>query len=206
MQKTENGAAATPQSGSNPPALLMRTLCGRITHWSPATERRYGYTLDEALGQDAHQMLRTTFWRTQHEIEVELLQRKSWDGALVHRRADGRVIVTAHHWHLHHREPSICELHTEILPADERAARQVADVIGLVGHALRQPLTAIDAYVDAANRVARPAWPDMANLRLALAATAAQIIRLREGMDLFRDVGRDLIPIDSKTTGLPPSR
>ena len=83
------------------PAMLIRTLKGRITLWSPAMAERYGFTSEQALGHVAHELLRTIFWTSQHEIEAMLLEHKSWTGGFIHRRSDGRLVMTAHHWHLH---------------------------------------------------------------------------------------------------------
>ena len=59
---------------SNDRAILVRSLDGRITFWSPAMERRYGFTSEEAVGKVAHQLLGTTSWQAWDEIQNELLK------------------------------------------------------------------------------------------------------------------------------------
>ena len=64
MNKTQSElTAALSAEGvtGNAPAMLIRTMQGHVTHWSPAMEQRYGFTANEAVGQIAHQLLGTIF-------------------------------------------------------------------------------------------------------------------------------------------------
>lgn len=178
------------------PAMLIRTLAGRVTMWSPAMEQRYGFSSGDALGQTAHELLRTVFWKPQRDIEAVLIERQSWNGGLMHRRADGGAVLTAHHWHLHDAadvsEPLLSELHADVVLADAHCANVLADLIGSIGHELSQPLTAMANYVLGANRTLQPARTDNAKPNEALAAAIEQIDRIKEGMTLFRSLSEAL--------------
>jgi two-component system, LuxR family, sensor kinase FixL len=200
MSQLGTASVAMPGGGNTgndiAPAMLIRTLQGHITLWSPAMELRYGFSAGEALGRVAHELLRTVLVKPQGEIEAELVQRKSWSGGFIHRRADGRLVMSAHHWHLHQPtdddEPLLSELHTDIAIADEHTATVLADIIGVISHELSQPLSAITSYIDGANRALQPAWPDKVSSSQALTAAMQQIERVKEGMALFRELGQSL--------------
>lgn len=193
------GQSAPPAAcngASIAPAMLIRTLVGHVTMWSPAMEQRYGFSSGEALGQMAHDLLRTVFWKSQRDIEAVLMERQSWSGGLMHRRADGGPVLTAHYWHLHQpvdgSEPLLSELHADVALADEHCANVVADLVGSIGHELSQPLTAMANYVLGASRALQPARTGNAKPNEALAAAIEQIDRIKEGMTLFRKLSETL--------------
>lgn len=200
--------AATNSGPDAAPAMLIRTLQGRITFWSPAMEQRYGFTSADALGRVAHELLRTIFWTSQHEIEAVLVQRKSWNGGFVHRRSDGRPVMTAHHWHLHeagHEDgPLLSELHSDVMVRNAQDAMVLSDIIGGIGQELSQPLAAVSNYLGGASRLPHRPGPDKGKSSLALAAAAEQIDRIRDGIGLFRHLGEMLRrPAGSDVTGQP---
>jgi signal transduction histidine kinase len=187
---------ATPPPGHNgtssAPAILIRSLDGRITLWSPAMQKRYGFTSNEALGQVAHRLLRTVFWKPLHEVEAVLVEQKTWTGGLMHRRVDGHPITTGHRWYLHPDvtggESLVAELHSDILQGRETAASQLADVMAIVAHELSQPMTAIANYIHATQRALEPAWTDRPRLNEALSAAAIQVERMKDSVTLFRQM------------------
>jgi hypothetical protein len=161
-------------------------------------EQRYGFTSAEALGEVAHDLLRTIFWKSQREIETVLLEHKSWTGGFIHRRSDGRLVMTAHHWHLHeagdHDEPLLSELHSDVAVTNAHDAVVLADIIGGIGQELSQPLTVVSNYLGGASRLPPLPWPDSAKSSQALAIAAEQVDRIREGMGIFRHLGEILRP------------
>ena len=199
------GAPAATNSGSEAaPAMLIRTLQGRITLWSPAMEQRYGFTSEEALGRVAHELLRTIFWTSQHEIDAMVVKRKSWNGGFLHRRSDGRLVMTAHHWHLHEAGdqdgPLLSELHSDVMVTDAHDAAVLADIIGGIGQELSQPLTVVSNYLGGASRLPQPPWQNEEKSSRALAMAAEQVERIREGIGLFRHLGEMLRPAGTDVT------
>lgn len=193
---SQSASPVARNSTSTAPAMLIRTLAGHVTMWSPAMEQRYGFSSGDALGQTAHKLLRTVFWKPQRDIEAVLIEHQSWSGGLMHRCADGGAVLTAHHWHLHHAvdvsEPLLSELHVDVVLADAHCAKVLADLIGSIGHELSQPLTAMANYVLGASRALQPARADNVKPNEALAAAIEQIDRIKEGMTLFRNLSETL--------------
>ncbi len=78
--------------------LMIRAPTGTIRYWARGLERLYGYTSAEAVGENAHRLLRTEFPRPLSDIEAELREAGEWQGELSHRRRDGENVVVASHW------------------------------------------------------------------------------------------------------------
>jgi PAS domain S-box-containing protein len=111
--------------------VLVRSPEGVIRHWSAGCERLFGFTAEEAVGRQAHELLRTRFPDGgRREAQATLLREGEWHGELRHRRRDGRAITVAAHWALR-RDPvtgeagSVVEASTDAteLKAAEAALR-----------------------------------------------------------------------------------
>ena len=76
-------------------AVMVRNLGGTIQFWSRGCERLYGWTIEEAVGRDAHELLRTEFPVSLAEVEAALLRDGEWRGGLRHVRRDGTPLVAA---------------------------------------------------------------------------------------------------------------
>ncbi len=78
-------------------AFMARDLDGTIRFWSAGAEHLYGWTVAEAVGRDAHELLRTVFPMPRAEILTALERDGEWTGDLRQRTRDGvEIIVTAH--------------------------------------------------------------------------------------------------------------
>lgn len=76
--------------------FITRDLDGMIRSWSEGCTRLYGWTKEEAIGRNVHDLLRTVFPMPQAEAEAALERDGTWTGDLRHRARDGReVVVTA---------------------------------------------------------------------------------------------------------------
>jgi len=172
------------------PSMLIRTLEGCITFWSPGMVNRYGFTSSDALGRTSHQLLGTVFPRTLPEIEAVLAAEHAWRGGVIHRHADGRPIMTVNHWFLSRdgadQDWRVSELHSDVVPGGEDAYDQVADLLEMLTHELSEPLTAIRNYLDGSRRILQSAWPDLHHLREALTQMRNQIARGSVGVRLLR--------------------
>ena len=182
--------------GRQAPAAMsdrfIRTMDGRITAWSPGMQRRYGFTSEEAHGRTSHELLGTVFPQGLKTIETTLVQRNSWSGGLIHRRADGTAVMAINHWYVYHdadlQACLVAEVHADI-PQDGSAVRhELADVLAALAHELSEPLLAIGNYVDGALRDLQVGWPDLNGVREAIARASAQIARGAEGVHLLQDL------------------
>jgi PAS domain S-box-containing protein len=74
-------------------SVIVRDLRGRITQWNAASRRLYGWTRSEAVGQAAHELLRTS---------GEPVSIADWDGDVVRRTADGQKLAVRLKRHVRH--------------------------------------------------------------------------------------------------------
>jgi PAS domain S-box-containing protein len=75
-------------------ALIIRDAKSVITAWNEAATELYGYTAQEAVGRESHELLHTRFLNsTQETVEQTLLSQGYWEGELQHTRNDGSKII-----------------------------------------------------------------------------------------------------------------
>ncbi len=55
---------------------------GIITYWNRGAERLYGYTKQEAEGQEANTLLKTKFSESKEVLWPKLIERGLWEGEL----------------------------------------------------------------------------------------------------------------------------
>jgi PAS domain S-box-containing protein len=64
-----------------------------IVEWNKGAEQLYGYTREEALGRDSHELLSSDHGLSTRELNDALFSAKSWTGEVRHRTKDGRVLT-----------------------------------------------------------------------------------------------------------------
>ena len=69
--------------------VLARDPQDRIILWSHGLQKLYGYSAEQALGQNVHEFLQTRHPLPQPEIRQQIEASGTWQGELVHRCADG---------------------------------------------------------------------------------------------------------------------
>jgi PAS domain S-box-containing protein len=83
-------------------AILMKDAANRVVYWNQGAERLYGYTREEAMGQDAEKLLQTVRSTEAPDIEARVRETGHWEGQLTQRTRDGREIVVESHWSVRH--------------------------------------------------------------------------------------------------------
>jgi len=73
--------------------MLAWRLDGTIEFWNAGAARLYGYTEDEAIGQNSHALLKTRFPLDFIELRSRLRNDGRWSGELRHVCKDGREVV-----------------------------------------------------------------------------------------------------------------
>ena len=98
--------------------IFVRDRGGVITFWNKTAEQAYGWSTDEAVGQLADKLLRTTYPDRRETIETGLLDTGRWEGRVKQRTKDGAVLTVDARWALQHdrlgKPVGVLETHTDV--------------------------------------------------------------------------------------------
>jgi PAS domain S-box-containing protein len=133
--------------------VLVRDPDDRIIFWNKGTTQMYGWTEEEALGRNSHELLRTIFPIPLGQIEAEITARGQWEGELIHTRKDGTTLVVASHWAAH-ADPqgapgAVLEVNNDVTElkrlqeALRQSDRRKDEFLAMLAHELRNPLAPI---------------------------------------------------------------
>ncbi len=116
-------------------AILVRGLDGKISYWNRGAERVFGFSREQALGQDRNTLLQTSVAGLP-DSERLLLANGYWNGELSQRRHDGRSLVVSSRWVLRRdakgQPDAVLEIGTDITErrqAEEAEARRQQEII-----------------------------------------------------------------------------
>lgn len=76
-------------------AIYVRDMKGIIRYWNRGAEALYGWSAEHAVGEVAHELLKTVFPLPFDRIEAELHGTDRWEGELVKTKQDGTQLVVA---------------------------------------------------------------------------------------------------------------
>jgi PAS domain S-box-containing protein len=134
-------------------AILVRDSNGAVQFWNSGAEALYGWTREEVLGKNIHQLLRTQWPASLQEIESTLAVDGRWEGNLIHETKHGHKVTVASRqaFKSNGTQPSILEINRDItaqLQAEEalRKTERLAAmgrVAGIIAHEINNPLEAI---------------------------------------------------------------
>ncbi|WP_454832396.1 PAS domain-containing sensor histidine kinase [Pseudoxanthomonas wuyuanensis] len=140
--------------------IFVRERTGVISFWNRTAEEVYGWSLREARGRVADELLQTRYPERREAIEAVLLEKGDWNGTLEQRTKTGRTLVLDSRWVLQRdnrgRPVGVMETHTDVsdrnaayaaLVQSERRYRRMFDAsrIGVV----QQDWTAVKAELAA---------------------------------------------------------
>ncbi len=74
-------------------AIIVRDMDGCILYWNRGAEQLYGWTRQQAMGKNIHNLLRTKFPEPFERITDQLLRTGRWSGELVHTTRHNRQIT-----------------------------------------------------------------------------------------------------------------
>jgi PAS domain S-box-containing protein len=100
-----------------------------ITYWNRGAEVLYGYTAEEAIGHNSHELLRTRSPIPMQEVEVQIAREGSWYGELRQTTREGREVVVESRLVrvCHDRESFILETNRDITVRRRRGAGSPSD-------------------------------------------------------------------------------
>lgn len=76
-------------------AIYVRDVKGVIRYWNRGAEELYGWPAEYAVGEVAHELLKTVSPLPLEQIETELLRTGRWQGELLETKKDGTQVVVA---------------------------------------------------------------------------------------------------------------
>ncbi|HJU71957.1 MAG TPA: EAL domain-containing protein, partial [Paucimonas sp.] len=79
-------------------AILVRDSKDTVTYWNRHAEELYGYTKQEAIGQNSHALLKTRYPIPLEEIRQVMAEQHHWEGELRQQAKSGREIIVASQW------------------------------------------------------------------------------------------------------------
>ncbi len=105
-------------------AIIMRDLSHKILLWNKSAETIYGWTEEEAINKNAHELLQPEVLSPKHEdIYTKVLQDGSWQGELKKISKLGKEIIVESRWTLvkdeHQKPKSILTVDTDITQKKE---------------------------------------------------------------------------------------
>jgi diguanylate cyclase (GGDEF)-like protein/PAS domain S-box-containing protein len=81
-------------------AIIVRTPEDVITYWNQSAERLYKYSREEAIGQVSHTLLKARFPLPLEALRNILLEKKFWEGEVVHINKEGDELIVFSQWSL----------------------------------------------------------------------------------------------------------
>ena len=85
-------------------AIFVRDMGFVITYWNLGSQELYGWTAEDAIGKQSHQLLQTVYPMPLDDIRAELLRTGRWEGEVNRIKADGTHVVVASRWSLRRDE------------------------------------------------------------------------------------------------------
>jgi PAS domain S-box-containing protein len=74
-------------------AIIVRDLASIIVSWNRGAEELYGWTAQEAIGQETHELLKTQFPESREAVDQFFAADEQWQGELIHTRCDSAQVV-----------------------------------------------------------------------------------------------------------------
>jgi PAS domain S-box-containing protein len=195
--------------------IFVRDMDDVITYWNRGAQELFGYTAEQAIGQRAHELLRTVFPVPVEEIRTELLRIGRWEGELDKTRADGTQVALSSRLSLRRdadqRPVAILETNNdisdrrrreqEVQTLNQHLARRTVELQATnkeleafaysISHDLRAPLRHVSGYAELLQKSAAGRLDDKSRRYIGLIVDAARRMgNLIDDLLAFSRIGR----------------
>ena len=132
-------------------AIMVRDHSGTLRFWNSGAEALYGWSREEVLGKNVHEILGTDLPGGIPALQEALASSRRWEGNLKQRRKDGSEVVVASRHAVQAGTQAVLEINRDItaqllgeeaLRRNERLAA-MGKLAGIVAHEINNPLEAI---------------------------------------------------------------
>lgn len=196
-------------------SIFVRGIDDVITYWNRGAQELYGWTAEDAIGRNAHELLRSEFATPIDAVRAELLSAGRWEGEVQKTRADGTGVAVASRWSLRRddqgRPAAILETNNDISQRKQREeeVRALNEELGKrtiqleatnkeleafaysVSHDLRAPLRHMSGFTELLQRHAASRLDDKGQRYLTMILESAKRMgTLIDDLLAFSRIGR----------------